>query len=335
MPLPPKESFENLLRSLIINKPKDLLDYKSIKAIDSQEAIDSNQEMLLPRYDLWYQENELTLNSLIIRVQKELEAKNHKASRDIVLIILCLYSLHKQKNEFPVDSFNEILSWVTNADLTQYYIFPKFKQPDDLLVDKFYLKLGSFEISQLDLSKIEYRCKKAKSNFFDKYQSNLQNRLAICRNFFSTKVINFISFKEKFYSASDTYKHIGNAYFTNLSYALFEDFWKSFLDEQHLFIALGAPYLHERNFQQFPLTEKLSIFLNIGGGSYGYVSSIQINIKSVLELYHFSVTMRLILLARLTMSIKDFRKNNYEILSASLWRIGISRCRFKDSSDCQ
>jgi hypothetical protein len=146
------------------------------------------------------------------------------------------------------------------------------------------LKLGSFEISKLDLRKLEYQCKKAKSNFFDKYKPNLQNRLAIYRKFFSTKVINFISFKEKFYSASDTYKNIGNAYFTNLSHALFEDFWKSFLDEQHLFIALGAPYLHERNFQQFPLTEKLSIFLNIGGGTYGYVSLIQINTKSLLEL---------------------------------------------------
>ena len=41
-------------------------------------------------------------------------------------------------------------------------------------------------------------------------------------------------------------------------------------------------------------------------------------------LYHFSVTMRLILSAQTTMSSKGFREISYEILSASLERTGIT-----------
>ncbi len=61
------------------------------------------------------------------------------------------------------------------------------------------------------------------------------------------------------------------AYFFFLSAACFEDFWAQFLEEQELQVALGAPFIGERELRFFPGTNSISIYLNIGK-AWGFVA---------------------------------------------------------------
>jgi hypothetical protein len=248
--------------------------YISEVAIPPTSARDPQGVIAEQSCSIWFKPmGEFDLSSLIERVRKELEILGHNSQRNLILMLLCLNCLHQDQKESPVASLNEILNHVVDADLSQFYVL-SCGPPDNFQRFKF----GSFEVGKINLQRLEYRCKKADSDYFTLWGGTHSGKFAIERNTCRVRVFDWVWFSENYGKAmlrdSEALKfwsRLTSAYFFFLSAAYFEDFWTQFLEEQELQNALGAPFMREREIRLLPSTASISIYLNIGN-RWGYVA---------------------------------------------------------------
>jgi hypothetical protein len=126
MSIPNLSKFELFLASLSLNMPTDSEGFKSAVAVEPDFAWDRDTPVPTPGYVLWYKPIEdLSLDSVVRKVQKELASRGHVDDEDSVLCVLCLFTLCETLTGKAVDKFNEILDSIVNADLTQVFIFPR------------------------------------------------------------------------------------------------------------------------------------------------------------------------------------------------------------------
>lgn len=271
--LPDIPVFRNLLSSLRLTEPEKSDDYNKSLAIRPSIAEDKGKKIFYNEIYLYHKKVESTdLNSLIRKIQSILSIAGHPYDEPVVKAILCAYCLHPAKANDPIGSLNEILSHISMADLSQYYIFP-FSPPDG-----YELNLGSFKFGLLDAEQLAYRCLKVKSDYFERYGEQLRGEFAIQRNVSKVKVIVWHSLAEKFgiFTTQDTLTkdagyHLILNYFEKISESYFNSFWSDIREEQLLVTAAGGAFIDERVFEQIIGAQKLSIFMNMGNLNFGYV----------------------------------------------------------------
>ena len=286
MALPDLTNFNEFLRHLTTSKPKNSSEYQSQEVFyppqknglfdQTSIAIDQyGQKYSIPEYIIWYKNiGKFNLKTLISRIISELKIKSHVCGEKIVLNLLCLFSIFPNRDKNPVAMFNTILNSITYADLTQIYVLP-FPPPEN-----YNFKFGSFSVGPIDLQKLAYRCKKADSDFYERYSKKLRGNLAFQRKVISVKLVNWPFFINKYKihfknnpGISAQFNDTLTTYFHIVSLDLFEDFWNTVLEEQHMTIAMGASYIDPLTIQKYLSCSLISIFLNIGEYQKGFVAS--------------------------------------------------------------
>jgi len=274
MSIPELPIFQSFLQTLTLEPPSGSPGYISEVAIPRTSAKDQRGTFAEQECAIWFKPvGDFDLTSLIERVRKELEISGHNSQRSLILMLLCLNCLHPDQKESPVASLNEILNHVVEADLSQFHVLPH--EPP---VNFQRFAFGSFDVGSINLQRLEYRCKKAGSDYFTLWGENASGKFAIERNAYRARVFDWGWMQEKYgkflYRDDGTRKfwnRLITAYFFFLSAAYFEDFWAQFLEEQELQVALGAPFIGERELRFFPGTNSISIYLNIGK-EWGFVA---------------------------------------------------------------
>jgi hypothetical protein len=273
MPLPILPDFETLLSSLSVVQPADTSGFQRATVIPSSVALDRGRTVAVPERGIWYRPaGQFSLDSLVSRLEKELANNKHPVTRPIVLSFLALFSLLRSPSEQVVPSLNMFIERIVESQVFQTYLFPLTPTPP------FSLHLPRFHFQLLDEGQLRDRCEKAQSDYYTRYRSILSSRLSIERDPFSVKVVDWFQDIDEAVVRlmrdnvlREAYPAFFYFYFEQIGLELAKHFWSSMLEDQHILIAAGAPYINERNLSQLLGSEIVTIFLGIGARKSGFV----------------------------------------------------------------
>lgn len=277
MSIPSLPKFESFLASLSLTEPPDSQVFESVVAVEPVVAWDRDTPTKVPGHVLWYKPVEdLTLDSVVRKVQKELAGRGHVDDRDTVMCVLCLFTLCRTQNSKAVERFNEILDLVVDGDLTQIFIFPA-RPPENYGS----FEVGSFKIGKLDAERLAYRSRRARSNYFDRYADKIRGCLSIERDVVQTKIVDWskaVVYPDGFSASTDPAERQGttsyllvDTYFNRVSRALFVQFFEQLEADQVLAVAAGGGYVDSVAVRLVPSSSTVSLFMNVGTKRQGWV----------------------------------------------------------------
>jgi len=165
-----------------------------------------------------------------------------------------------------VARMNAILASMVEASLNHYVLLgvPYFSEIE--------FSAGPFHLGDLDRGRLNYQSKRAGSNFFDLYSSELaKSRLTLTRDFIQVPVIPWQTFKAP---VSDMWiPHLVEDYYHSISVVQLGLMLRELADEQEITKALGGgtfdPELLFREVGRW----HIAVFLDIGKRKMGWVTS--------------------------------------------------------------
>jgi len=277
MPSPKILELEPFLASLTLQTPPHAPDYDLEVIVHAGQAtgVDKSGRAIneaTPELRVWYKSvGGFGINSLLSIVESNLRKKHHSSNKRIALAVIGLYLILRQPNEFSANFFFDVLENTVAASATLYYIFPRFMYVGKgTKVSPF--QFGPYSFGELDLAQLKRLCKKAKSDYYNRYEAHLQRRFAIQREFPEVIVINWWPYREQRTIAfsmvaplAKLFNELVENYFDQLNHALFGRFFGGIFEEQYLTVAIGDTYLDEKPLEMLPLTDRIAIFQNTDG----------------------------------------------------------------------
>jgi Apea-like HEPN len=272
MPIPDKLAFHNFLSSLELTHQNGA-GYMSEVAIPESEAEDRSATIVEKECRIWFKPVEdFTLESILGRIQQELQIAGHKSQRNIALTLLCFFCLHPQRRASPVGSLNELMSHVVEGDLSQFFI--AITPPPANFRD---FSFGSFTLGKLNTQRLGYRSDKAGSDYFRRWEETLIGRFAIEREVCRVKVFDWSLMMTRHRASlfvnsqsKGLWDRFVQTYFHFVSVSYFEEFWQQFIEQQEIQVAIGAPFMGDRELRLLP-SSSVSIYMNINEGR-GFVA---------------------------------------------------------------
>ncbi len=284
---------EPFLATLMLKNPPSATEYSSeiialsIPAIGTDKSGQPINE-ISPTLKIWYKNTDgFTINSLISLVESTLRRKGHLSTRRIALAVIGLYVVLRQPDNSSASFLFEILENTITASANLFYIFPKsIYLGKESRISPF--QFGSYSFGELDMAQIKQLCKKAKSDYYERYETHLRRRFTIQSQFPEVIVLNWWSYREQrsitfslISSLAELFNELIENYFDQLNHALFERFFEGIGEEQYLTIPIGDTYIDEKSLENLPLADRVVIFQNIDGkhengfvkplGSGGYI----------------------------------------------------------------
>lgn len=269
--------FETFLQSLRPSTPQDPQNWTQWTVISEEKVVLDDLRGRLPGITLWYQPaGELSHNTVIREITKQLRHLGHPDSIELSGIVLAFFAHATRTNQTAVSQFNEVFTKLTSADLNQYFLFSAPSPP------RFRFRIGSFTIGPFEPDRLAYQSRKADSDYYDRYESRLrQSPLAIERKPFPVKVIAWHKLVHANRSweldptlPSDRVARLWDAYFSTLSAIYFEGFFEELDAAQEISMALGSGWFDALRLGQIIGNHRISVYLNIGGENAGFVSPV-------------------------------------------------------------
>lgn len=267
--------FEDVLSSFTLDTPFDKNGWSSFE-IKSEVGIELNCKV--PKqftWVIWYKENHnLNINSIRKKIMSLLEANKHLVNDQICNIFLIAFSMFRNIKISAIDRLNLILTRIVEADLSQFFTF-KHQVPIRNNMTFVNFNIGNFNFGPFPSEIVESRCGRAGSNYairykdhFNQYTLSIYSEPRKCKVldwYDLVKVNNVDLFKKEIYSLIDYYFFI-------MSQLYFEIFFKELKILQEIPQAFGSGWFDVDAMMQFFDTERLSIWLDIGGKKGGWVS---------------------------------------------------------------
>lgn len=219
-----------------------------------------------PTY-FWYRPTGgMTIESLIVRVGRELERIGHVSEEAVVRVLLALIAHKGGHGSSAARQLNALLTEVTESQVMQFYVFPGPGAVD--------IQVGSFRIAPLDAQKLAYWSQRSGSDYFQLWGDQLKGRVAIERAPFPSRVL----------PLNEAARLLGRAtkgpeverlivqYFSAVARAEVPGFWDALVQQQDLFVACGAPFVPEEPLKLIPGCDIVTIFARIGDSGRGWVA---------------------------------------------------------------
>jgi Apea-like HEPN len=275
MPLPQMDNFEALLDSITPEKPAGDRPWKEVVAVPTKTGKDHGGFVALPVVGFWYLESEnLSFESFVRRVTTDLDRLGHSARPEIVLVILGIFARTRRSPRSSVEQFNLLFEHVVTADLNQYIAFSAPPPAG------FQFNVGDFTVGKFNSQRLSYQCRKAGSDFFDRFEKDLsQLPLSIERKHFSVKTIHWnrlAGLKDgwsiKATGYIDAMTRLRDHFYALLAAVYLEDFFRRMRLAQEVGIALGSDWFDPEPLTRMVGAQFISVFLDIGSDKRGYVS---------------------------------------------------------------
>lgn len=268
--------FEDFLSTLTLDTPTNKNGWSSfeIKPVPATET--SGRAIIQPVWVIWYKEcHSLNITSIRKKITHLLEANNHLANDEICDVFIAGFLMFSDIGNSAVDRFNILLDRIVEAELSQFLIF-KHELPikDNTTFGDF--SIGNFTIGLFPKELVESRCSRAGSDFalrykecFKQYTFSIYCEPKKCkvinwRDLAKGKDLDFVKTK-KIYSLIDHYHFV-------MSQQYFELFFKELAALQEIPQAFGSGWFNVDVMKQYFNSERLSIWLDIGGKKIGWVS---------------------------------------------------------------
>jgi hypothetical protein len=285
MVVPHIAEFHEILSAITIDDHCDRQKYAPADPLPNISGLDETGRLsIYPDYRIWYPVGtRLSFHSLLEKVQKELKSRRHPDGHAFATLFLAAFCL-KRDSEKPVELFNQVLDTLCTADLNQYYIFTLPYPPN------WSYEMPPFRIGPLRRDRLERQCRKAGSDFFDRYGAQLKNHMAVERAHTAVVIPDIERLRSLLHVSTldvrqaPLWRSIVENYFFMRSQGLFEDFWELFEKRQYAPVVAGAPFIQPKRLKERLATHGISVYLNIGNGRQGYVA----NTRGILSIMDFA-----------------------------------------------
>jgi hypothetical protein len=270
-----QQPLQQFLEHLSLDVPAKSSDFESEVICYPNQAIgvDNNQNPIVvnnPGVRVFFRPvGGFTLDALLGIMDSRLKRSRHLRGKGIALSILGMY-LILRGNRTDVDYFYEMMENIITTDATFYYVFPKFDNRIAINFTSF--SLGNYKFGKLNTYQIGKNSRMAGSDYFDRYEKELRNRLAIEKRFEEVTLINWWKYREmrktELFLISKNkilFEELSENYFDQLSLALFEVFLKEIEEEQYLTASLGNYYINQKDLLLFPYIDRVVIFHDVDG----------------------------------------------------------------------
>ena len=182
---------------------------------------DQGRQIRVPEQRLWFRvEGPVTFDALRTRLQRELGNVGHIHDVTTTHAVLYNYALRPRAEATAVPKLNELIASITECDVTQVVVLP-FPPPGE-----YRLRFGRFRIGQLDGNRLGYRCRKAGSDYWERYRPALEGNLSVERDLFQAKVVDWAAFAPEILEAA---KSIAGLRIAELS--IFDDYFQAYASE--------------------------------------------------------------------------------------------------------
>jgi hypothetical protein len=263
--LPEIPSFNALLGSLQFHRPAGA-GYEQFELVPERMLSANEAPFRSDPLQLWYRKTgELSIEGVIDRVGKELEAKGHGCDALTSRAFFGLHVLIAPAGRSPVAILNLLLDHVGPVESSDYliYAFPPYPgfQP---------FRIGDFTIGPLDRERLEYWCRKVRCDFFDRYPQAFRSRFAIERLPAVVQAVRLGTLKGSFrQTAPPVADSIVDFYFERLTHRRRNLFLRDLKEAQAVPVAAGAPFL---DLEQAAVWggSFVAVFTNLGDDGNGY-----------------------------------------------------------------
>lgn len=275
MSLPNNPKFERLLSSFTMIRPASTDGWREHIAVPDQQVNLDGRRMKLPQISFWYYEHDdLTLDGLLRKIVAALSAANHKVTLEIASAVVAIFACSNDNSVPFVERFNKLFSSIVTSDLNQFFLIRHLKNVPDYRFD-----VGSFSIGPFDSKRLAYQSKKAGSDFFERYEKSLEEMaFSVERRFQSVKVIHWERVVAYGYAWNPHTREFCNVaeqlidyYYAQLSSLHFQRFLKGIHEAQEIPMALGSAWFALNALTDLPGSQRISVYLNIGGENFGFV----------------------------------------------------------------
>lgn len=268
MSLPDTEDFRNLLNSINLSEHTGQL-----KIIEGppQGAHDRSAKFGEDIYLNVDQDSKIGLSALIQKLMKSWSGTEHPVTDQLAHLVISIYSTLKFGYQDSYALFNKVLNSLVSVDVSHFIIYPVFADIENPTQE-----FAGFRFGKFDNFSLQYRCKRARSDYFDLYKKGLSGRQAIESPVFKRVIINFIDLymlaPKKSKIPAQLFQYVLLQYYETLSEHYLEHMWQFLDDSQMVGAVVGHEIFNVPNLKRAFGTNIVSIFLNQTSNSWdGYV----------------------------------------------------------------
>lgn len=221
-----------------------------------------------------YQESptELNINGYERELSLILEEADHPVTDSILNAITALVIKFSTTNHKRIDILEAMMSAIVEVDLQCYFVGP-------YRVRGYETEVFSIKIGPIALNRLQSRCHRAKSDFYERHEGELRERLALEFPENKTKCINLKKILRDIHRDSTFIKCYEN-YFEKLAQSVIDQCWDNFTNAQLFAYPFGKEVIAPAFFEGMttvPGSQHIYIFLDFNNkgngfvGSYGYI----------------------------------------------------------------
>ena len=217
-----------------------------------------------------YQESptELTINGYEKELLLILEEAEHPVTDSILTAITALVLKFTTVNHKRIDILEAMLSAIVEVDLQCYFVGP-------YRVRDYEVEIFSIKIGPISLNRLQSRCHRAKSDFYERHERELRERLTLEFPEKKTKCINLKKILKSIHRDSTFIKCYEN-YFEKIAQTVINQCWDDFTNAQLYAYPFGKEVISPNVFHGMatePGSQHIFIFLDFNNKGNGFVGS--------------------------------------------------------------
>lgn len=273
MALPDTPAFNELLQSFTLRDPQVSDGFYLRTCLADEQVSDQGQHMTLPGIVIWWSvsaSQNISADALVLKIRDLAHQNELILDTEAVWCLLAIFASSMQKSHVPaVVRFNKLFECIKPADLNQYEIQHSPIDP------KWNMTIEDFIVGPINKEQIRYRCRKAGSDFADRYLTMYPDFAStVTRSPRRVQMIDQFQLAEKWGEYSDFHRllRLFGRVVGSVSQHYFTVFDQEFESGQELMTAMGAGFFEIKvQLNDFHQRTWLSIFLMVEGKMKGWV----------------------------------------------------------------
>ena len=230
---------------------------------DSENKDDVEQKLLN-----LYQESltDLSINGYEKELSLILEEADHPVTDSILTAITALVIKFNTTQYKRIDILEAMLSAIVEVDLQGYFV-------GSCRVRDYEAEVFSIKIGPIALNRLQSRCHRAKSDFYERHEEKLRDRLTLEFPEKKTKCINLQKLLKDIHRDSTFLKFYEN-YFEKVAQAVIGQCWEDFTNAQLFAYPFGKEVISPSEFQGMTTeygSQHIYIFLDFNNKGNGFV----------------------------------------------------------------